>query len=344
MRLIILLSVFLLIVITNPVGASANSTPGILVANPSGQAAMIRWTISADHFTGTYESYNFVVSLGAAAALSNHCLISGSERSSAISVTFSHCEQSITNGTYAGFFHGKSLYLTLPAQSSPQETLVPNETLAFRPGSTKAYDEAMSAVDLIVSQPNGLTIYLELNRQTPTPYYQPIGSQFFKIGPHWYDIVAQQTNSASDHAGAVARLFVIRWGADVWTQIASFPLTSDTGPIPGTPTSISLGRNIVAFAFPLTWMTYASYEVVAFINSKWQLVPFGTETKLASDFLWSSSSTSIEGSKIIRTLNGCVGHKCSTATITYTFNAHSSDGPLFAVTGLAGPAIDFEHK
>jgi len=308
----------------------------VIVASSSGAAAILQWGDLGNHPSGTYDSFREAFNNTQPGALADHCAVSGTVVGSSVTVRLSGCTDASSNGTYAGQLRGSNFDLELPTTSGTLATVV------FKPGTISSYNTAVSGVRLLIEQTGGLQSYLT-SAQPSGIFFQPTESAFFKIGTTWYDVVTQQTNVAGNHAQAIAKLFVLRWFNHFWSVIASFPLSSNTGPIPGTPTAIDFEHNITAYAVGLTWMTYKGWEVVARLNGEWHEVPFDADTKLAADLSFSSVSMTFRNGKATESIRGCVGSICpsSPAVITYTFNAHSAGGPIFAVTGLSGPAVYF---
>jgi hypothetical protein len=305
------------------------------------QASIIQWVSLGGHLTGTYDGVAVEVSGQIYSTEEAHCALAGVERAASIALTLSSCTNAATDGNYFSRVDAAGLLLEVPSGSG---TLT---GLQFVPGGFPAYDAAVVALQRFVAQTDALAGYLRAAQKTGAPYFRAVSSPFFQVSSRWVDVVGVQVNAAQDHAQALADLEVLDWSASRWVEVASFPLSSATGPVPATPFALHL-RGTVAYAVPLSWQLYRSYEVVAYAAGAWRLVPFETDTTLASRFAVEEDEMSGTGPTLTRTLTGCLAQRrdCSTVTVVYTYEPTSSDaavhdGPAFVITASSGPAKDF---
>jgi hypothetical protein len=327
--------------------ASATSRSGALPAaslvyTSARLDSIIQWVVAAGHVTGTYDGVAVELSGQTYSSEQAHCAITGIDSGSSIAFTLSSCTNAATDGNYFSRVDASGLLLEV---ASGNGTLT---GLQFVPGAFPVYDAAVLSLHRFVAQENALTTYLSDSQRTATPYFRAVASPFFQVATGWFDVVGVQVNAAGDHAQAVADLEVLDWRNSAWLEAASFPLSSATGPVPATPFVLHL-PGAIAYAVPLSWQLYRSYEVVAYTRGAWRLVPFATDTRLSPHFAVEEDQMSGTGPTITRTMTGCLTHgrDCSTVTIVYTYEPTSSDaaindGPAFVITASNGPATDFE--
>lgn len=309
------------------VARASSDLGGTYIASNRTGAAMLQLLDASGHLVGSYHSVEVEQHGAAYSVVLDQCEAEGTVHGALI-VTLSSCTRAGAAGAHFGRLRSGHLVLDFSGTGGTQQAI------SFAPASVATYDSAVAGLHLYATQMAGLSSYLALEARTPRPFFQPVEGEPTRVGSTWFDVVASQTNAAMTHAGAVADLEVLRWNGTIWVEIRSFPLSSNTGPVPGTPTLLRL-RDLVAYAVPLTWMSYDGFEVAGAARDGWRLVPFPANRSIAPNFVPTKtvSLTATEPSTVTERRYGCLQDTspCGMVTTTYTYDPDRRGGPGFVV-------------
>ena len=315
--------------------ASRGQPAGTFVAAlPGTGVAMLQLIEVRGSLAGTYQAAGMHAGRPVRVAF-DQCGVAGTVSDNHLLLHLSNCSEATSDGTLYGTFTPTGIDIDVRSKNGNQAVV------HFKRSSVAAYNKGLARTRLTAEEWNKLDTYVGYQQRTKSPFFQPTAGALEVVDGNTVDVVTYQNNAVSDHAGATDVAEVIDWVDGEWIHVAIFPLSSNTGPIPGTPTAISV-HGLTGYAIPLTWQAFVGWRVIAATGAHWHSLALPSDPKLGYRFLSDASASIRSGgpTTLVETLHGCVGGNapCGSVTVTYLWHAANESFSLKA-TRTSSPAL-----